>query len=100
MTEFAAQNNILNNKKSLSSIHHQILYKLSLRPPAMAMKIAHMNKENEKDNLELLLNNYRDTPHPTTGLTPASMLFRDDKCSTFPRKSVRTKDIIEAIIRK
>ena len=43
------------------------------------MKIAHMNKENEKDTLELLPNNYRDTPHPATGLTPASILFRDDK---------------------
>ena len=34
--------------------------------------------------------------HPATRLTPASMLFRDDKRSIFPRKSVRTKDIIEA----
>ena len=50
-----------------------------MRPLGKAMKIAHMNKENEKDTLELLPNNYRDTPHPATGLTPASILFRDDK---------------------
>ena len=67
-----------------------------MRPLGKATKIAHRNKKNEKDTFELLLNNYRDTPHPATGLTPASMLFRDDKCSIFPRKSVRTKDIIEA----
>ena len=59
------------------------------------MKIAHMNKENEKDTLELLLNNYRDIQHPTTGLTPPSMFFRYDKHSIFPRQSVRTKDIIK-----
>ena len=54
-----------------------------------------MNKENEKDTLELLLNNYRDIQHPTAGLTPPSMFFRYDKHSIFPRQSVRTKDIIK-----
>ena len=61
----------------------------------MHFLIAHINKENEKDTLELLLNNYRDIPHPATGLTPASMLLRDDKRSIFLRKSVRKKDITE-----
>ena len=55
-----------------------------------------MNKENEKDSLELLLNNYRNTSHPETGLTPAFMLFRDDKRSIFQRNTVRTKGIIKA----
>ena len=99
ITEFAAQNNVeLQNIALLHPSSNPV--ETFMRPLGKAMKIAHMNKENEKDTLELLLNNHRDTPHPATRLTPASMLFRDDKCSTFPRKSVRTKDIIEAIIRK
>ena len=31
------------------------------------MKIVHMNKNSEKETLNQLLNNYRDTPHPATG---------------------------------
>ena len=95
MTQLAAQNNIKLQK--IAPLHPSSNpVETFMRPLGKAMKIAHMNKENEKDTLELLLNNYRDTPHPATRLTPASMLFRDDKRSIFPRKSVRTKDIIEA----
>ena len=32
-----------------------------------AMKIAHMNKNLEKETLDQLLNNYRDTTHPAIG---------------------------------
>ena len=78
MTEFAAQNNIeLQKIPPLHPSSNPI--ETFMRPLGKAIKIAHMNKENEKDTLELLLNNYRHTPHPATGLTPASMLFRDDK---------------------
>ena len=95
MTEFAAQNNTeLQKIAPLRPSSNPV--ETLMRPLGKATKIAHRNKKNEKDTFELLLNNYRDTPHPATGLTPASMLFRDDKCSIFPRKSVRTKDIIEA----
>ena len=31
------------------------------------MKIVHMYKNSEKETLNELLNNYRDTPHPATG---------------------------------
>ena len=92
--KFAAQNNIEPQKVALLHASSNPV-ETSMRPLGKPMKIAHMNKENEKDTLELLLNNYRDIQHPTTGLTPPSMFFRYDKHSIFPRQSVRTKDIIK-----
>ena len=56
MTEFAAQNNIELQKIALlhpSSNPAETF----MRPLGKAMKIAHINNENEKDTLELLLNN-------------------------------------------
>ena len=59
MTEFAAQNNIELQKIAL--LHPSSnLVETFMRPFEKAMKIAHINKENEKDTPELLLNNYRD----------------------------------------
>ena len=50
----------------------------TLMPPlGKSMKIAHMNKNSEEKTPDQLLNNYRDTPHPATGLSPAAILFRD-----------------------
>ena len=59
-----------------------------MRSLGKAMKIAHMNKNSEKETLSQLLNNYRDTRHPATGLSPAAMLFRDGEQTVFPRKLV------------
>ena len=95
MTELAAQNNIKLQKIALLHPSSNPV-ETFMRRLGKAMKIAHMNKENEKYTLELLLNNYRDTPHPATGLTPAPMLSRDNKHSSFPRNSVRPTHIIKA----
>ena len=64
-----------------------------MKPLGKAMKIAYANKDPEKIALDQLLENYRDTPHPSTGLSPSSMLFRDDKRTSFPRKPVTERDI-------
>ena len=58
-----------------------------------AMKIAHMNKNLEKETLNQLLNNYRDTTHPAIGLALAAMSFRDGKQTVFCRKLVTDKDV-------
>lgn len=56
-------------------------------------KIAPLHlSSNTKESLKLLLRNYRDTPHRATGVTPLPMLFKDDKCSSFPRKNVTDTD--------
>ena len=57
------------------------------------MKIGYINKISEKETLNQLLNNYRDTPHPATSLPPAAMLFRDGKQTVFPRKLVTDSDV-------
>ena len=55
----------------------------------------HIIKHQKKEALQQLLTNYRDTPHPATGLAPSSMLFRDSPRSTFPkfRTAASDKDI-------
>ena len=55
------------------------------------MKIAHHNKIPEKRAL-----NYRDTPHPPTGITPNDMLFRHPPQSVFPRKNITEHDVKNA----
>ena len=42
------------------------------------------------------MSNYRDTPHTATGVTPASMMFRDGHEGIFPRITVDQKKIEEA----
>ena len=64
-----------------------------MRPLGKTMKIARATKTDEKDALNTLLNNYRNTPHPATGISPASMLFRDGERSLFPRQSVTEEEV-------
>ena len=42
----------------------------------------------EKKALSQLLSNYRDTPHPSTCIALAVMMFRDSHQTTFPRMPV------------
>ena len=60
------------------------------------MKIAHQHRTSEKDALSQLLSNYRDTPHPATGITPNDMLFRDPPQSSFPRRNISEQSIKDA----
>ena len=46
-----------------------------MRPLGKAMKRDYINKNSEKETLNQLLNNYRDTPHPAKSLPPAAMLW-------------------------
>ena len=50
------------------------------------MKSAIHSKLSEEDALNTALSNYRQTPHPATGLPPGEMLFRDGMKGNFPRK--------------
>ena len=60
------------------------------------MKIANYTGCDEQSALNKLLENYRDTPHPATGVPPAAMLYRDGLTSVFPRKSINDRDIATA----
>lgn len=60
------------------------------------MKIAQETKTTEKDALQMLLSNYRNTPHPATGISPSSMLYRDGERSIFPCVTVTDNAVKEA----
>ena len=59
-----------------------------MKPIGKTMKIANHQNIAEKEALDILMRNYRDTPHPATGVPPAAMLFRDSINSSFPRRVV------------
>ena len=67
-----------------------------MKPLGKAMKIAHNGSTSQQTALAQLLDNYRDTPHPATGVTPAAMLFRDAPNSVFPGVTVSAEQIAAA----
>ena len=67
-----------------------------MRPLGKTMKIAHATKSNEKESLNMLLKNYRNTPHPATGIAPSAMLFRDGEENIFPRHTATEDDVAAA----
>ena len=64
-----------------------------MRPLGKTMKIAHHTNSDVNAALQQLLENYRDTPHPSTGIPPSQMLFRDGMSGTFPYKPLDEKKI-------
>ena len=64
-------------------------------PLGKTMKIAHLHHQPEKKALESFLQNYRDAPHPATGVSPAAMMFRDDK-QTFSKKTNLRRGVYES----
>ena len=46
-----------------------------MKPLRKTMKIAHKKDTSEKEALEQILQNYRDTQHPITAATKATILF-------------------------
>ena len=45
-----------------------------MKPVGKTLKTARLNKFPEREALQQLLTNYRDTPHPATGIAPSAML--------------------------
>ena len=68
-----------------------------MKPLGKTMKIANYTKKSEEESLRELLSNYRDTPHPATGIAPAARLFRDGQESVFPRMTVSDEHVKESI---
>ena len=98
MQTFAGHRNIQLQK--IPPLHHEANpVETFMRPLGKSMKIAHHNRTQEQDALDQLLINYRNTPHPATGIPPAAMLFRDSQISQFPRHAVSDQDIANARFR-
>ena len=53
-------------------------------------------KKNEAETLNSFLVNYRGTPHLSTGVAPAHMLFRDGYRSNLPHESVSEEFVLSA----
>ncbi|XP_028406810.1 uncharacterized protein LOC114529252 [Dendronephthya gigantea] len=64
-----------------------------MRPLGKAMKIAREHENSEKESLENLLKNYRQTPHPATGISPAAMVFRDGQRLDFLRRTATEDEV-------
>ena len=67
-----------------------------MRPLGKAMKIGYNMGEKEATTLKDMLKAYQQTPHPSTGIAPAAMLFRDGLKASFPRQSVSDQDVKKA----
>ena len=67
-----------------------------MRPLGKAMKIGFQNKGAETETLQEAISSYRNTPHPQTGIPPASMFFRDGMRTNFPTKPVSNEQIMDA----
>ena len=64
-----------------------------MKPLGKTVKIAQHEKKPIKEAIQELLDNYRDTPHPATGISPASMMFRDGMKNKFPRVKVSEEQV-------
>ena len=64
-----------------------------MKPLGKAMKIGFSEQQAEKETLQQFLQNFRDTPHQSTGISPSSMLFRDGARSNLPRVHPSDSDI-------
>ena len=67
-----------------------------MKPLGKAMKIGFNHKASEQDTLQSFLQTYRDTPHISTTVSPASMLFRDGYRSNLPWRGASVDDIKQA----
>ena len=50
----------------------------------------------DNKTLKRTMNNYRQTPHPATGIPPAAMLFRDGQHLEFPRRCATEEEVRKA----
>ena len=55
-----------------------------MKPLGKTMKIAQQERNSEKAALQQLFDYYRDTPHPSRGISPAAMMFREISKTFFP----------------
>ena len=67
-----------------------------MKPLGKAVKIGHLQNKDENETLNSFLINYRDTPHLSTGVAPAHMLFRDGYRSSLPHQSISDKIVSSA----
>ena len=68
-----------------------------MKPLGKALKAAFFNRDCAQQAVDDLLQAYRSTPHPATGVPPGDMLFRHGYRSDFPRTTVTDSEVEEAV---
>ena len=72
---FSSSNNI--KHKRIPPLHPRSNEaECAMKPLGKAMKMAHHNRADKKQELTKFLRQYRATPHPSTGFPPGDVLFR------------------------
>ena len=67
-----------------------------MKPLGKTLKIATRNKVPESEAIKNLLESYRDTPHPATGIPPSAMIFRDQPQSHFHSRKLSDEEVENA----
>jgi hypothetical protein len=62
------------------------------------MKIAHYHHQDKQQAVNKLLENYRATPHPSTGLAPGDMMFRHGYRADYPQQPAVTENQVQESI--
>jgi hypothetical protein len=94
MEKFAASRSIeLRHTPSLHPSSNPV--ETFMRPLGKAMNIGHQEGVAD-ETLKRTMNNYRQTPHPATGIPPAAMLFRDGQRLEFPRRCATEEEVRKA----
>ena len=92
---YSKENNITH--KRIPPLHPQSNEaECTMKPLGKAMKMAHHNKLNKKQELNKFLKQYRATPHPSTTVAPGDVIFRAGY-NTGHTKSSPPADIIEKV---
>ena len=95
MKDFARERDI--NLQNIPPLHPSANpVETFMKPLGKTMKIAHQDRHPDTMALQQLLDNYRDTPHPATGIPPSAMMFRDNQQTIFPRVQVTEEQVQSA----
>ena len=70
-----------------------------MKPLGKALKAALLNRDSAQQAVDNLLQAYRSTPHPATGIAPGDILFRYGYHADFPRTAC-TDEEVEAAVEK
>ena len=68
-----------------------------MKPLGKAIKAALFNRDSAQQAVDDLLQAYRTTPHPATGIAPGDILFRYGYHADFPRKASTDEEVDAAV---
>ena len=70
------------------------------KPMMKAVRAAHIERKNWKQELFKFLRQYRGTPHPSTGFAPFSLLFNRETRTKLPQTPTQRKSAVDECVRQ